>query len=259
MDHKTDNFVSHRWDVTLSFLARTPLRLPLAYLEMLVDNSDGLDFFALNGCSIELVVAMARLAKLASIKEQVLTMEWTIFDMTPVDKLFVELKSVLNTEDVDLDDIRHSEDGPGSRRDKFHCLEAWRHAVLLYICRVFKREQDTGDMRVIDHLTRVILDHVRCISRNTFVQKQVLLPIFLAGSEVGGETDREFVREYCRHWSRASHFDMFESTRLLLEDVWSQWQASTRRTYWWGLKVGVHQAPATDGDLHGRANEVLLG
>jgi hypothetical protein len=226
---------------------------------MLVDHADGLDFFALNGCSIELVAAMARLAKLAAIKEQVLTMEWTIFDMTPVDQIFTELKSAVNTEDIDLDDLRASQEDPGSRRDKFHCLEAWKHAVLLYICRVFKREQDTGDIRAIDHLARVILDHVRCISRKTFVQKQVLLPIFLAGSELGDETDREFVREYCRYWSRASHFDMFESTRSLLEDVWSQWEASTRNTYWWGFRVGAHHTPATDRDLHGRADEVLLG
>ena len=81
----TDTFC--RWDVTLAFLSREDLRLPLSYLEMLLKCGDSPEcsFFVLNGCSIELVMAMARLAKLAAIYEKTRQMEWTIFDTTPVE------------------------------------------------------------------------------------------------------------------------------------------------------------------------------
>ena len=204
-------------------------------------------------------MAMARLAKLAGIYEKTREMEWTIFDRTPVDEAIAEVKSFVNREDATLDDIRLSEDDPDTKRDRFHCIEAWRHAILLYTCRVFTRQQDPAGLRMISHLARIILDHVRCISRKSFIQKQVLLPVFLAGSEVVDEQDRSFIREYCRHWSATARFYMFESTRFLLEDIWKDWDPSTRDSYWWGLKVGGSSAQNTNGEADDLATQVLLG
>ncbi|KAJ9606635.1 hypothetical protein H2200_008643 [Cladophialophora chaetospira] len=249
------------WDVTLAFLSREDLRLPLTYLEMLLECGDSPEcsFFALNGCSLELVMAMARLAKLAAIYEKTRQMEWTIFDRTPVDQVIAEVKSFVNKEDATLDDTSLSEDDPDAKRDCFHCIEAWRHAILLYTCRVFTPWQDSAGIRMISYLARVTLDHVRCISRRSFIQKQVLLPVFLAGSEVGDEQDRAWIREYCKHWSAAARFYMFESTRFLLEDIWQDWDVSTRDSYWWGLKVGSSNIQRTNGEVAGLATQVLLG
>ncbi|KIW11300.1 hypothetical protein PV08_10600 [Exophiala spinifera] len=249
------------WDVTLAFISRDDLHLPLSYLDMLVEHGDSPDwsFFALNGCPIELVVAMAKLAKLASIYEKTQQMEWTIFDRTPVDQVITEVKDFVNKEDATLIDIGLAEDDIDAQRDRFHCIEAWRHAILLYTCRVFDRPQESMGLRVISHLTRVILDHVRCISRRSFIQKQVLLPVFLAGSEVSDEQDRAFIREYCKHWSAAARFYMFESTRFLLEDIWGDWDSSTRGSYWWGLKVGLNNGNGTTGESSELPMQVLLG
>ena len=204
-------------------------------------------------------MAMAQLAKLAAIHEKTLQMEWTIFDRTPVDQAIADVQNFVNKEDATLDEIGHLEDDPDARRDRFHCIEAWRHAILLYTCRVFTRSQDPAGLRKINHLARVTLDHVRCISRRSFIQKQVLLPVFLAGSEVGDDGDRSLIREYCRHWSTASRFYMFESARFLLEDIWKDWDLSTRASYWWGLKVGGSDSHTTNGDANNLPTQVLLG
>lgn len=204
-------------------------------------------------------MAMAQLAKLAAIHDKTRQMEWTIFDRTPVDQTIVEVQDFINKEDVTLDDIGLSEEDPDARRDRFHCIEAWRHAILLYTCRVFTRLQDPAGLRKITYLARVTLDHVRCISRKSFIQKQVLLPVFLAGSEVDDETDRSWIREYCRYWSAAARFYMFESTRFLLEDIWNDWDPLTRNSYWWGLKVGGSDAQTTNGDANNLVTQVLLG
>lgn len=250
-----------RWDVTLAFIAREDLRLPLTYLDTLIECEDEAEcsFFVLNGCSIELVRAMARLANLASIHERTKQMEWTIFDRTPVDQIIADVQRFVNKEDVVLGETRPLQDDPHARRDRFHCIEAWRNAILLYTCRVFSRKQDATDLWTITHLARVILDHARCISRRSFIQKQVLLPVFLAGSEIEDEDDRSFIRNYCRHWSVTARFHMFETTRVLLEDIWKDMKSSTRDKYWWGTKVESNNARRPGGEQNDLATQILLG
>lgn len=250
-----------RWDVILAFVSREDLHLPLAYLNALIDSeaSAGNSFFVLNGCSIELVMAMARLSKLAAIFEKTQQMEWTIFDRTPVDQIITQVKTFVNTENVNLDACGFLEDDPNDARDRFHCIEAWRNAILLYTRRVFTRKQDGPGIKAITYLSRITLDHVRCISRRSFVPKQVLLPVFLAGAEVENDEDRQFAREFCRHWSVAARYHMFETTRVLLEEIWKDWDISTRDWYWWGLKVGGSHGQMFNEDDNAFATQVLLG
>ena len=189
----------YRWDITVAFISRKRPRLPLTYLETLMayNESDGWSFFTLNGCPAEFVMAMAQLAKLSSIYEQTSHMEWTIFNKFPVDVVIEEVKAYHNEEEVTSDDFDHLKEDPEARRNRFHCVEAWRHTIILYACRVFTLMQDENGMRLINHLARVILDHVRCIPHTDILQKQVLLPVFLAASEVGDERNRAFVRRWC--------------------------------------------------------------
>lgn len=195
-------------------------------------ESDGWSFFALSGCPIEFVRAMAHLSKLAAIYHKTTQMEWTIFNREPVDVVINELKSYVNKEDVNLDDVEILEEDGDARMNRFHCIETWRYAILLYAYRVFVPNQDTPRLRVINHLSRLILNNVRCIPRTAVLQKQLLLPVFLAGAEVGDEESRLFVRQYCKHWSETSRFYHFESAAELLEEVWSEWTLSNRNEYW---------------------------
>lgn len=203
---------------------------------------------------------MGRLAKLGSIYEKAAKLEWTTFNTQPVDLIVADVLCFNNKEDASFEDLDNVEDDPNARRDRYHCIEAWRYAILLYARRVFRADQDAYGLRAIDHLTRVILDHVRCIESTSRVQKQVLLPIFLAAAELGDDsTDRAFVRLYCEHWSATARYSQFESALSWLEAIWLDWRKTTRGTYWWGCKVGGEDLATRNEPYPSMGSELLLG
>lgn len=119
----------------------------------------------------------------------------------------------------------------GHRLDLHHCAEAWRYALLVYIERVFKwprpspsspsSSSPSQPSPVIGLLARKTLNHVSACRRSTMMQKQVLLPVVLAGCETGDGPLRDEARQYCRWWSGRTRYDMFSSAGALLEEVWA--------------------------------------
>jgi hypothetical protein len=281
------------WDVTSSLTARRKPRLASVFIDLLqaYDESDGWSFITLNGCPTLFVAAMGRLAKLA---ETYTTSEDPdqSFDRAELSAILLAVKTFspddAAAEPMDLDDDDDDDDGedaedPDSMRDRHHCVEAWRHAILLYALRVFHqhpqlhqhqhqqphhppRRQSLRRLRQIKHHARVILDSARCIAPQKTFQKQVLLPVFLAGAEVGDAFNREFVARYCDHWRGASRFDQFRGAKELLEVIWEGWSPWTRDTYWWGVKVardvegGSGNGDGVDGGGgQGPSKQLLLG
>jgi hypothetical protein len=253
-----------RWDVTVAFLARKKPRLPITYLETLLEysNTDDWSFLTLNGCPIELVVAIAHLSNLAAIYEKSVQTGSTMFNRFPLNAVIEGVINFTNDDAVRLGDMGDLDANTDARRSRFHCIEAWRHAILLYAYRVFTLKQDTPGLRRINHLSRVILDHVRCIPRTEIIQKQLLLPMFLAASEVGDERNRSFVRKYCRHWSIESQYLHFDSAASLLETLWVDWDLSKRSIEWWGTKIQnkeVDQTSDTAQIVQPLVEELFLG
>lgn len=244
------------WDTTLSFISRKDLVFPLHYLQTLMQSGteDGWTYFQLNGCPADLLMFMARFAKLASI--YVKAEPFGCFNDTPVQQLVNEVQNWENPEDGTASDVGLMDVDPNSRRDRFHCIEAWRHAILIYARRVFTKKQSPQELRSITYLARVILDHVRCIPDTKIVQKQTLLPVFLAAAEVEDPTTRSWVRSYCDHWTRTARYDMFGTTAELLELIWADWLPQTRDVYWWGCKIGHNSNEAASQSL---VTEILLG
>jgi hypothetical protein len=221
------------------------------------DRSDGWTFLDLNGCPGQFVLAMARLAKLASIYEKAAGLEWTTFNMLPVNTIIEEVKNWNNQEDICFQEMDEPED-MYAKRDRFHCIEAWRHAIFLYTLRVFTKKQDRRGLQSISHLERVILDHIRCIRQDTIIQKQLLIPLFLAAAEIGDETDRTFVQQYCKHWSCTSRYSMFENAEMIIKHIWADWHVSMRDVYWWGVKVRS-ESPLKSRREDPMATRLLLG
>lgn len=242
-------------------MSRTEPRFHPRFLDNLksFDGVDGWSFFGLNGCPIQLIFAMRTLAKLASIYKTTTQMEWTIFDRTPVDAVIREVKAYVNEEKVEWDELDDLEDDVDARRNRYYCVEAWRHAIWLYACRVFKPTLDDGELRTIDYLSRYILDCARCIPSSSMIQKQILLPIFLAATERGDAESRNMVRSYCAYWSEKSRTYHFDTAGVLLERIWKDWYPSTRSHHWWGSKVDRHGWMEADGTTKDLTAEVLLG
>ena len=235
--------------------------MPKAYVDALMadESMDEATFFALNGCPYFFMKIMWQLAKMAARYKQTL-LERGPFDMQQVEDLSESLNGWTNNDAMSIEDIRASHEDTEQRIDRFHCVEAWRYAIILYSRRVFRSQQNLADLRVIDHLIRVILDHVRCIRETEMVQKQVLLPIFLAAVEVKDEHNRNFVRQYCNRWSKTARYSQFETALALIEDIWAGSDAGQRDVYWWGCKIGDYVwSDEYDYGGHGIQKELLLG
>ncbi|OKL55645.1 hypothetical protein UA08_09124 [Talaromyces atroroseus] len=220
------------------------------YLDFLIqwEKQDDWSFFDLTGCSGDLILFMYELAELAKQREIANSMKWLTFDVTPVLEIEKELVSwnnqagsvadedIAGLSEVEAEKLFHK------AQDRHHCAEAWRCALLLYIRRVFKSVQQRP---VIAQLVRRIIDHTTCCRRAFQTQKQLLLPVFLAGSETSDQDMRDYVKEYCDYWGKKSRYRMFNTVPLVLDQVWKSGQ-------WW--------APVIDqmSTVHG-ATQLLLG
>ena len=204
------------------------------------------------------MVLLVRLAEMARQKEVADSMEFLSFDMTAVfdiERQLLEWKSSLRVEvgsaqlHGDITDLLDEVlDGPSPgtsededegaycrQRDDYHCMEAWRYALLLYIQRVFRwNRRSNRRPRAILPLTCKVLEHSRNCRKTSQVQKQLLLPIFLTGAEARDEAMRNTVRSYCLWWGVRSRYGMFNSVSSLLEEYWASDPSKDANPLWWG-------------------------
>lgn len=204
-------------------------------------KTDEWSLFELNGCPGELMVYMFRICKLAWPLKEASATNMPAFDMDAVLRLENEINQYHNEYHLALDSDDHLT-GPNWRvdiYDKHHCVEAWRGALLLYILRVFKSKWVSP--QVIGLASRVILDHIQFISRTGTVQKQVLLPMFLAAAEVSDRRDREMAQEYCRYWTRMNGYSLFKDAEKLLMEIWRERDASEGNDFWWAMVIDRYE------------------
>lgn len=181
-------------------------------------------------------------------------MEWLTFNLSPVIKVEEKLTNWQNDLDplvnkVDSSSKEYSEQEVHEQHDRFHCAEAWRCALLLYVECVFKREAGQSTQMHMT-LVRRTLDHIRCCRRSSQTQKQLLLPVFLAGSETLDEDMRVFVKRYCAYWAEKSRYSMFNSVPTLLDEIWSTGE-------WWGRVIN-NKATGTTSDGRAKSTTQLL-
>lgn len=216
---------------------------------------------------------MFRLGKYAHEFELASRMTCVAFDMGPVLEVEKAIKEWRATEyadpDVDFSQLPATLDLPRDChaspvetahyiQDLHYSAQSWRFALLVYIERVFKwRHSGVSTMR-ISLLARKALDNALSCRRSVMVQKQLLLPVFLAACETEDETLREAARDYCSWWSDKTRYDMFITTLGLLEEVWTSAENDTGS--WWGslidLKSGAGTATCSN---HPSTRQYLFG
>ncbi|KAK5042119.1 hypothetical protein LTR13_001925 [Exophiala sideris] len=264
------------WDATLAMISRQGVKLHSSYFQHLLNHElhDGWSFYELTGCPTELVVFLVQLAEMARQKELADSMEFLTFDMTAVLDIEQQLLNWKNSLEVEvsagyvrggsinlLDDDGEDEspttseegenEGEYSRqRDDYHCMEAWRYALLLYIQRVFRwNRQSHRRPRAILPLTCKIIEHCRNCRKTSQVQKQLLLPIFLAGAEARDKDVQDTVRAYCLWWGARSRYGMFYSVSSLLEEYWENKPSKDGSPVWWGSFLDSKSHPGRAGDV----------
>ncbi|KAF4614307.1 hypothetical protein G7Y89_g15431 [Cudoniella acicularis] len=245
------------YDTTIAMISRESPTLPITYLQGIIlhGRADGWDYFNLVGCREEFIIAMCKLAKLAMQYERAQGMEYLLFDTTGVD----EVEEVLRQWPTKAPryDSNLAEEVLETERDRYHCEEAWRNAVLLYIERVFRWKREEPVQGTVRYLSRLVLDHARSIRQvaNHPIQKQVLLPVFLAAAEMRSHEYREFARSYCEWWNRSCGWKMFKDVYSYLQEIWDEGDSSNGTEVWWATIIDRrrqgHQEPLSPQILMG--------
>ncbi len=196
-------------------------------------------FFSISGCPRDLFQYMVRLAAYAREFEVVASMTCVAFNMSHVASV---RESIQSWQNFRVDDFKtalgsSAEDSNAQslmalhdNEDLYHCAEAWRNALLLYVEQVFCRDRKTRSP-LLGFLARRTLNHVASCRRSSMVQKQLLLPVFLSACETRDETLQEQARDYCKWWDERTRYGMFSTAIDLIEELWHGDDPSL----WWGL------------------------
>ncbi|GAM90455.1 hypothetical protein ANO11243_084990 [Dothideomycetidae sp. 11243] len=221
-------------------------------------------------CPGSLVKILIDLAELAEQKELSLSMRWLHLDAAPVRAIEAALRTWTNPYAEDdgesspepecaSDDITATaEEEIHDRCDRFHVSEAWRFALLTFVYRILHWDRRSPPPKALKRTARAALDHVRCCRQTSQTQKQALLPVFLAGSEIQDEETRKSATSYCQWWTIRSRYNMFATVTILLEQIWSD-QDSKGRSVWWGSILDKLSGCSTYNETGHDISQFLFG
>ncbi|EXJ90280.1 hypothetical protein A1O1_03379 [Capronia coronata CBS 617.96] len=231
------------WDCTVSLVSRSACIFPPEYYETIAeyDAESSWSVFSITGIPKQLFVYLHEIVQLAEEREKTITMKWVTFNMQRVHELETAI-SQLPGSSASSDELQ-DEEVIQSELDCSHALKAWKYALLLYIERTFKwNRRDARPSKAIVSFSRLTLDHVRCCRSSSVIQKQLLLPVFLAGSEANDQYARSFSRNYCDTWLKKSRYRMFQDASSLLEEIWSARDITNGSMHvWWGSVIDSKQ------------------
>lgn len=242
--------MTSRWDVTLGLTTRQGFVLSGPAIRSVFNCNSGSSFYNISGCPEELFKYMFQLGTYAREFELASHMTCVTFDMGPVTAVEKAIKE-WRAPQYDDPDVDFTQPGAAAGllpddwgfdsiqaahyiQDLYHCAQAWRFALLIYIERVFKWHRREASMARISVFARKALNNVMSCRRSVMIQKQLLLPVFLAGSETDDENLRDEARDYCSWWGVKTRYDMFITTLGLLEEVWA---AGGDQESWWGSLI----------------------
>lgn len=151
-----------------------------------------------------------------------------------------------SSEDTTSPDSDNEDEEYCQQQDRHHLAEAWRYGLLLYIQRVFRwdRQSHRRPPEAL-RLTSRILEHSRNCRKTSQAQKQLLLPIFLAGAEARDEDMRDTARSFCLWWGARCRYGMFYSVLELLEEYWRELPSRKGQPFWWGSFLDMKSASGT--------------
>ena len=205
---------------------------------MLSCDDGSWNIFTISGVPRQLFQYFRELLQLAYEKEQISALRYATFDMSRVRDLERYIQEY-SDDGCEMYGACADEETVQAAHDHYYASNTWKYALLLYICRVFKWDRSSdAPMAQVLSLSRQLLDSARCCRPESSLQKQFLIPIFLAGAEATGAYSRNFARDYCEGWYRKSRYNMFMEAADLLEEIWTQKDAQNNAfSIWWGSLI----------------------
>lgn len=254
----------------VSLLSREKSVLPYTYLEAVL-KSEGRQpwtFYELNGCPRELFVPMTQLASLAAQEKgnrrrSIPGRRKSDDNTATVPHLVAEIELSIRSYEYPgggLSDLLDpaDEEALQAERDRYHCCEAFRYSLLIYILRIFTLPRDGDGGRDgknndtsrhvrarLSLLSRVALDHIAACRATSVIQKQLLFAVFIAGAEARTRLQRDLVGDYCRRWYRKFGYQMYNVVLDVVEAVWTEHDAGNQ-DFWWGEELDARRAREGD-------------
>ncbi|EXJ86315.1 hypothetical protein A1O3_03266 [Capronia epimyces CBS 606.96] len=99
-----------------------------------------------------------------------------------------------------------------------HLTEAFRHAIALYIIRIFRVEADEDEL---SWLIQSVFYHSKLTTPSTGWTDHLLWPLFHAGLEVRDEHRQQWLRDRSVVMQQSGGFRNVETSMKILEQVWS--------------------------------------
>ncbi|TLD36622.1 fungal-specific transcription factor domain-containing protein [Venturia nashicola] len=133
-----------------------------------------------------------------------------------------------------------------------HISEAFRHAALLYTERLGSPQLPPSSAP-IQTLVSAALRHISAIPVTSCVNKFLLWPVFIAGTECVNKSDRDIIRQRCVEITRESGFWNNMSCLEVLERVWAEddlgkgWELYGGQAFRW-RKAMLRGAEGVEGD-----------
>lgn len=249
----------------VALLARSECILPYAYLEAVLkyEGRQPWSFYKLNGCPREVFVPMLQIANLSAVREDTKAVRRLVSEIEQSVESYeypgaglVPSRNKPESDDDDEDeDDENYEETMHMERDRYHCCEGFRYSLLIYILRIFhlnsKARSQTHLRRTrsrISFFSRVCLDHIAACRSSHLIQKQCLLPVFIAGCETRMPSQRQFATEFCRTWFRKYGYQMYTTVLEVMQVVWAEQDAGNER-FWWGDELDRRRESDPAGDL----------
>ncbi|KEF60469.1 uncharacterized protein A1O9_02030 [Exophiala aquamarina CBS 119918] len=232
------------WDCSIALVARSNPVFSSFYYDFALEEHNGAtyDIFTISGVPKDLFRYCRELTQIASEKRQISKFKYAVFDMSRVLELE---KSIREYPGGGL--APQGEDGAEELiecwHDYYNAANAWKYALLLYISRVFKWDP-TSQIRLSEFtsLSRLVLDSVRCCRPDSPMRKQLLFPVFVAGSESLDSYSRSFVQEFCDTWCKTIRYSLFPDAYSVLQEIWAQRDLNASDpTVWWGSVIDSKQ------------------
>lgn len=212
------------YDMSIALVGRKGCCIPYKYLEALTNCNDRYwTFFSMTGCVGELckivyefcvIVAMPDFANTPAGRTQVAGLETQLDEFqAPVPE-----DSMLPPSDLT---VASASSMVEEAHGMMHGADVWRHALLLYSARVFRRLP--GSSIRVQSLARRVIDHARLIPMSeNGASKQLLLPLLLAGSDEQNPLHRQFVVDYIDYWTEKLRFRVWDDAKDVLLDLWEK-------------------------------------
>jgi hypothetical protein len=99
-----------------------------------------------------------------------------------------------------------------------HVTEAYRHAIALYMIRLFELTVDEDE---IAWLTQSVIFHSKSTPASTGWADSLLWPLFHAGLELHDQRRRQWLRERSQSMQRSGGFRNVDTVMSVLEHVWA--------------------------------------